>query len=318
MKKIFIIFAMVLLLSSSAFAAAEIDENFEAYTSKNLLNKEKTDKTKIKELIYNLNKYSNTHNTDKIKQFYSKDYISYDGFNRDAFIAAIKETFETYPDISYKSKIKSIQVFSDWASVQLTDTSTSNKQALTQAVIDNKPVLDKKIEGVMESVCDYVIYLKKNAGRWEIYSDSIISESTSIKYGLAKDLKMDIESPLIVKEGEEYCISLNVDKKPKNSIMLASITREEIKYPPEMPVDAFRKVPKDGILERVVRANNNGINEYSLASVGITEFSLNEEKTAINYQMSGIAFLMKRVNVFANKNTVDKKYVDKVLKKEPL
>lgn len=71
-------------------------------------------------------------------------------------------------------------------------------------------------------------------------------------------------------------------------------------------------------MERVVKANNNGINEYSLASVGITEISLNEEKTAINYQMSGIAFLMKRVNIYTNKNTVDKKHVDKILKKEPL
>lgn len=318
MKRIFIIFAMLLLTSTNAFANTNTEEQFETYTTKNILNKNKTDKLQIRELLYNLNKYSNAHDTNKIKEFYSKDYISYDGFDRNAFIAAIKDTFETYPDIIYKSKIKSIQVFDNWASVQLTDTSISEKQALTQAIINNKPVLDKKIEGVMESICDYVVYLKKTAGRWEIYADSVIAESTSIKYGNAKDLKMDIISPLIVKQGEEYCISLNVENKPKNSLMLASLSREEIKYPPKMPVDSFRKVPKNGILERVVKANNNGINEYSLASVGITEISLNEEKTAINYQMSGIAFLMKRVNIYANKDVIDKKYVDKVLKKEPL
>ncbi len=317
MKRIFIIFAVFLLISSSTLANNAVEE-FETYSIKNTLNKEKTDRAQIKELLYNLNEYSNTHDTDKIKKFYSKDYISYDGFNRDAFIAAIKETFEMYPDITYKSKIKSMQIFDNWASVQLTDTSVSNKQALTQAIVNNKPVLDKKIEGVMESVCDYVVYLKKTAGRWEIYADSIIAESTSIKYGNAKDLKMDIISPLVVKGGEDYCISLNIENRPENSLMLASLSREEIKYPPKMPVDAFRKVPKDGILERVVKANNNGVNEYSLASVGITEISLNEEKTAINYQMSGIAFLMKRVNIYTNKNTVDKKHVDKILKKEPL
>ena len=215
MKRIFIIFAVFLLISSSTLANNAVEE-FETYSIKNTLNKEKTDRAQIKELLYNLNEYSNTHDTDKIKKFYSKDYISYDGFNRDAFIAAIKETFEMYPDITYKSKIKSMQIFDNWASVQLTDTSVSNKQALTQAIVNNKPVLDKKIEGVMESVCDYVVYLKKTAGRWEIYADSIIAESTSIKYGNAKDLKMDIISPLVVKGGEDYCISLNIENRPEN------------------------------------------------------------------------------------------------------
>ena len=60
------------------------------------------------------------------------------------------------------------------------------------------------------------------------------------------------------------------------------------------------------------------MNEYSLASVGITEISLNEEKLTINYQMSGIAFLMKRVNVYAKKNSVNKEYINKMLNKEPL
>ncbi len=317
MKKIFIIIAALFLLSPAVYAE-NIEENFETYSVHNFLNKEKSDKAQIKELFSNLNKYSNAHDTDKIKEFYSKDYISYDGFNLNTFIAAIKETFETYPDIAYKSRIKTINVYDSWASVELTDTSLSEKQALTQAIVNNKPVFDKKIEGIMESVCDYVVYLKKTGGRWQIYSDNIISETTSIKYGNARDLKMDIVSPLVAKGGEEYCISLNIKNKPEDYIMLASLSREEIKYPPKMPVDSFRKVPSKGTLERVVHANKNGVNEYSLASVGITEISLNEEKTAINYEMSGIAFLMKRVNVYAEKNTADKEYVDKILKKEKL
>ncbi len=321
MKKNFIIFTALftaLLFNLNAYAIESVDEDFETYPVYNFLNKEKDDKTQIKDLLYNLNKYSNTHEIDKIKQFYSKDYISYDGFDLDAYIAAIKETFETYPDISYKSKIKSINVFDGWASAELTDTSISEKQALTQAIVNNKPVFDRKIDGVMESECNYVIYLKKIRGRWQIYSDNIISESTSIKYGNARELKMGIVSPPVIKEGEEYCISLNIENKPEEYIMLASLSAEEIKYPPATPKDIFRKFPSQGPLERIVRANKNGVNEYSLASVGITEISLNEEKTAINYEMSGIAFLMKRVNVYTNKNVTDKEYVDKMLKKEKL
>ncbi len=300
-----------MFIMQGAIAKTTADENIKPvlYNPQNILGQEKTDKAQIKELFYNLNKYSNEHNTEAIKAFYSKDYISYDGFNFDAFFASVDETFRIYPDISYKSKIKSINVIGNWAAVELTDITTSEKQAATQAIKNNKPVLDKEIKGIMESRCHYVNYLRKTGGVWQIYSDNIITEETTIKYGKASEIDMDILSPLIVKGGEEYCISLNVKNKPQGALVLASLSREEIKYPPAAPVDKFRKIPSDGTLERVVTANKKGINEYSMASVGITEISLNEEKTAINYEMAGVAFLMKRVNVYGERNAVDVKYL---------
>lgn len=299
MKKLFIIFVLFLITTLNVQAKV-------------------SDKTQIRQLLNDLNKYSNTHNIDAIKKFYSKDYISFDGFNYDAFFVSIDETFKSYPDISYKSKIKSINIFGDYAAVEMSDKSTSEKQTTTQAIVENKPVLNNELNGIMESKSHYITYLKKSGNKWLIYSDSIIAEETSVKYGTALDVDMKISSPLSVNEGEEYCIKLNVPSKPKGSIMLASISREEIKYPPNIPSDIFRKVPSDGILERVVTSNKNGMNEYSLASVGLTEISLNEEKTAINYRMSGIAFLMKRVNVNPIKNAADKEYIKKRLNKEPL
>lgn len=312
MKKIFIIFAFIMFATTGAFAA----ENTVLYKTHNVFGQQKTDKAQIRELFKNLNKYSNEHNADAIKKFYSKDYISYDGFDYNAFFASVDETFKSYPDISYKSKIKSINVVGNQASVELIDTTTSEKQAATQAIINNSPVLNKEITGRMESRCHYVTYLRKNAGEWQIYSDNIITEETSIKYGKAFDIDMDISSPMIAKEGEEYCISLNVKNKPEGALILASLSREEIKYPPSAPVDKFKKIPSDGTLERVVTANKKGMNEYSMASIGITEISLNEEKTAINYEMSGVAFLMKRVNIYGERNAVDKKYLKEKSEKQ--
>lgn len=300
MKKLFITFAFFILSALSAFSMPS------------------SDILEIRTFLHNLNKYSNEHNIEAIKEFYSKDYVSYDGFNYDGFFASVNETFKTYPDISYKSKIKSIKITGNFATAEVIDTSYSKRQTPTQSIINNKPVLDQKLDGIMESKCHYVMYLKKNKGKWSVYSDNIISEETAIKYGKAKDINIDILSPHVVNEGDEYCITLNVEKKPKNAILLASLSREEIKYPPTIPQDIFKKVPKDGTLERMVKANKKGINEYSLASIGMTEISLNDTKTAINYEMSGIAFLMKRVNVYPLKNAVDKTYVDKMLKKEQL
>lgn len=299
MKKLLIIF--ILLIMSTLNVQAKV-----------------SDKAQIKNLLNDLNKYSNTHDIEGIKKYYSKDYISFDGFNYDAFFVSIDETFKSYPDISYKSKIKSINIFGDYAAVEMSDISTSEKQTTTQAIVENKPVLDNTLNGIMESKSHYITYLKKINNKWLIYSDSVIAEETSIKYGTTLDLNIELSSPLSVNEGEEYCIKLNVPNKPKGSVMLASLSREEIKYPPDIPSDIFRKVPVDGILERVVKSNKNGMNEYSLASVGLTEISLNEEKTAINYRMSGVAFLMKRVNVNPIKNVTDNEYIKKKLNKEPL
>ncbi len=310
MRKFFIFLALPFIM---LFLSAALD-------SQSAFGAEKTyikEKSEIRTLINDLNKYSNEHDIEGIKSYYSKDYKSYDGFNYDAFLLSIKDTFKSYPDISYKSKIKSININGNFASVELIDTSTSKRQTTTQAIINNKPVLDEKMYGTMESVCHYVVYLKKSNNKWQIYSDNIISEETAIKYGTTEDMKIGIWSPPVVEEGEEYCISLNATNKPKNSIMLASLTREEIKYPPSTPFDAFRKMPKDGALERLVIANKKGINEYSLASLGITEISLNEERTAINYKMSGVAFIMKRVNVYPKKrNAVNQEYVKNLLSKE--
>lgn len=306
----------MIFLAQNAIAKEAADETTiqkgevtKLYSEQNALGRQKADKAQIKELFYNLGKYSNEHNIEAVKKFYSKDYISYDGFNYDAFFVSVDETFKIYPDITYKSKIKSINIMGDWAAVELIDITTSKRQAATQAIINNKPVIDKEIEGTMESICHYVTYLRKSGRKWQIYSDNIITEETAIKYGKAAELDMDISSPLIVKGGEEYSIGLNVKNKPKGALVLASLSREEIKYPPSAPVDKFRKIRSDGTLERVVTANKKGVNEYSMASVGITEISLNEEKTAINYEMAGVAFLMKRVNVYAERNAVDLKYL---------
>lgn len=300
MKKIFIMLTLFIISSLGAYAVPS------------------SETMEIRSTLYNLNKASNEHNINAIKNFYSKDYVSYDGFDYEGFFATIDETFKMYPDISYKTKIKSIKITGNYAAAEVIDYSTSKKQTPTQSIIDNKAILDQKLDGVMESRCHYVMYLKKNKGKWLVYSDNIITEETAIKYGKAKDAEIDIISPPVVNEGEEYCITLNIDKKPKNSLVLASLTREEIKYPPALPKDIFKKVPKAGTLERMVKANKKGINEFTLASIGITEISLNDTKTAINYEMSGIAFLMKRVNVYPIKNAVDKTQIKKTAKKESL
>ena len=91
-------------------------------------------------------------------------------------------------------------------------------------------------------------------------------------------------------------------EKPKDLIALASISREEIVYPPTDYQEKFRKIPELGELERVVKANDKNLDEYAVASIGFSKVSLNEEQTRARIEILGIAYLMKRVNMDRTRN----------------
>ena len=121
-------------------------------------------------------------------------------------------------------------------------------------------------------------------------------EETSLKYGVANDIKMNLITPMFVKSGEEYDLSLKIEK-PEDIVALASISREEITYPPLDYKEKFRKIPESGDLERLVRANDKNLDEYAVASIGFTKVSLNEKMTKAKIEVLGMAYLMKRINI---------------------
>ena len=107
---------------------------------------------------------------------------------------------------------------------------------------------------------------------------------------------MNLITPMFVKSGEEYDLSLKIDK-PEDVVALASISREEITYPPLDCQEKFRKIPESGDLERLVKANNKNLDEYAVASIGFTKVSLNEKMTKAKIEVLGMAYLMKRINI---------------------
>ena len=76
----------------------------------------------------------------------------------------------------------------------------------------------------------------------------------------------------------------------------ASINKENIVYPQTKSDDAFRKMPDDNILERVFLSNKDNVNEYAVASIGITRAE-NYTDNQIRVYMGGLAFIMTRINV---------------------
>ncbi len=232
---------------------------------------------------------------EKIKSFYDKDYKSTDGLNLDDVVKMMEKTHDTYKNIKYKTKINSINVYDSWALVRMSDK--------TNAVI--YPVLDKKLkkekQGDLEGKSVYDIYLKKNIDGWKIVKDDVLMEETTLKYGVARKIDINLITPYEIKNNEEYDLSLQLGEVPTDLISLASISREEITYPPQDYDEKYRKISSQGALERLVKANDKNVDEYAIASIGFTRVTANEEMTKARIEVLGMAYMIKRVNMERSK-----------------
>ncbi|MBQ4647499.1 MAG: hypothetical protein IJB79_09145 [Candidatus Gastranaerophilales bacterium] len=255
----------------------------------------KSPKAEIKSVLKSHHKAMAAHDIKKIRTFYADNYKSMDGFNLDELEQMLQKTYLAYKNIKYKTKINTINVNENWALVQMSD-KTSAKIYPTEI----KEIKKEKM-GKLEGTSVYNVYLRKENDSWKIVYDDILMEETSLKYGVANKLDMDLITPLRIKNGQDYDLSLKIEK-PKDLIALASISREEIVYPPTDYQEKFRKIPELGELERVVKANDKNLDEYAVASIGFSKVSLNEEQTRARIEILGIAYLMKRVNMDRTRN----------------
>ncbi len=274
MKKKFIITALILTIFGSNCFAFEF---------------KKSETAKIRALLNNHEKALKEHNVNKVKTFYSAAYKNSDGFDLEDLGQILEKNYSTYENIKCKTKVHSITTFDDWAVAQVTD-KTSAK------LYPDKKRKNKEKAGILDGKTVYTIYLKKNKDDWEIVYDDILMEETSLKYGIANKIDMNLTTPLFVNQGDEYNLSLKMNK-PDDIIALGSISREEIVYPSPDYQGKFRKIPPSGDLERLVHANKNNLDEYAIAYVGFTRVSINEQETRAKIDILGMAYLIKRVNM---------------------
>ena len=283
---------LIISLSLIMFVIADVPANANCFI--NAKNKVKTgiqlrtDKKAIKKIIKIQDKYAQNYDDISLSKLYADDFISSDGFKKDVYFDLIKETWQAYPDISYTTEIKGINVEKDQASVDVYETSL----ATTTQVEENVAIY-----GELHSYSNGTYYLKKTNNKWLITSEKIKNEKSMLKYGDLRYVDIDLNSPETVKAGEYYTAALTVNT-PESAMIVASIGRDNITYPQEKSEEIFRKMPEDNILERMFLANKEGKNEYNVASVAMTKTQVRNGKLSL--YMAGIAFIMTRVNVEVN------------------
>ena len=273
MKK-FVIILTLLLTMPSVFAGGSFD----------LFNLDilKNDTREIKSLLHSQVKYANKTNFDKFIATYDKNYTNADGFNLDTYSELVKDIWGTYDKIVYGIKIKSIEVKDDVAEVAVEETSSADI-----------PV-SAKMDGILRSESDSVYHLKKENGEWKVTSDEVLKETTTMLYGEAKNLDIKLTAPEKINAGEEYTASLEFNP-PANIIAIASIASDKVEYPQKQAKEVYRKFPEDNILERIFVSNSDNVNEYVVASIGLTRADV--EDFNIKLSLTGFGYKIVRVNV---------------------
>ena len=284
MKKLSVLIILTLLLANIYPAEAGIISLHKSRAEQNRLYKSAYND--VKHVIDQQTVYTNKYDLDGLSSLYAKEFVNSDGFNKEVYFKLIKETWETYPDISYKTQINKIEVGENYATVYVDEVAV----ATSKETVENLTVI-----GELYSTSKCVYYLEKQGSKWLISSEKVLDETSTLKYGDARYADIKLNVPKQIGAGKEYTASLNV-VTPIDSVIIASISKENIVYPQTKSEDAFRKLTDNSVLERVFTSNKNNVNEYAVASVGITRAESVSDTQARIY-MGGLAFIMTRINV---------------------
>ena len=284
MKKLSVLIILTLLFANICPAEAGIISLHKSRAEQNRLYKSAYND--VKHVIDQQTVYTNKYDLDGLSSLYAKEFVNSDGFNKEVYFKLIKETWETYPDISYKTQINKIEVGENYATVYVDEVAVATSK---------ETVEDLTVIGELYSTSKCVYYLEKQGSKWLISSEKVLDETSTLKYGDARYADIDLNVPKQIGAGKEYTASLNV-VTPIDSVIIASISKENIVYPQTKSEDAFRKLTDNSVLERVFTSNKNNVNEYAVASVGVTRAESVSDTQARIY-MGGLAFIMTRINV---------------------
>lgn len=249
---------------------------------------QRSPESQIKNFIKKYNKYSANNDVEKLKAMYTDDYVNNDGFNRDTIFKLMEEAFGTYKNVEYKTEIESIQINGNYAVVKAHEIATGETVNLVKKINDT---------GAITSDIHYIDYLKKVGNEWKISAGDVTYEKVELKYGEAKNVPVDINAPECVPEGSEYEVSIKTILPEGEGIFaVGSIVNEEIIFPQSQSKDVFRAIKYEE-LARILKANTNKHNEYATVSIALSRTKY--EPTSLVLDMTGMAFIMKRVNVLS-------------------
>lgn len=257
----------------------------------------------IKKLFAVHNAIANKHDLQGLKPLYADNYINNDGFNKEVYFKTIEETWEECKNLTYNTKIVSIDIIGENAYVNVEEDAIGT-------VFDKLD--DASVAGEIHAKSTGIYHLVKLNGNWLIAGETMISDESSLLYGDARFMDIELIAPLQVGSGESYTTTVKVNAD-ENTVIIGSIEHDPVVYPSTVPKGPLRTVPKTNVLERIMKANTDNLNEYTVTSLAISKSATDKYNNTKIY-MAGLACLMKRINVVPKNNFIimNKKPEDKI------
>lgn len=253
----------------------------------------KSEIKQIKELFKLHTELANKHDLAGLKSLYYDKYINSDGFNKEAYFASVKETWNECSDLTYDSKINSIDINGNNATVSV-------EEFAVGTIYDKVDILSAT--GEIHAKSSSIYQLTKINGKWLISGENMLTDESALLYGDARFMNIELIVPNQVGSGEVYTTAIRTDAD-ENTVIVASIEHDPVIYPSKVPNGPLRTMPKSNVLERFIKANSDNLNEYAVASLAISK-SLSKNDNSTKVYMAGIACIMKRVNVIPKNNFI--------------
>lgn len=254
---------------------------------------QRQDVKQIKKLLEIHNNFANQHDLKNLSTLYADTYVNNDGFNKKVYFKSIEATWQACKDLTYTTDIIDIEITGDYANVNVIETAIGT----VTDTIESMPVT-----GEIHSISTGIYHLVKINDNWFISGETALSDESSLLYGDARFMNIEILAPAQISSGETYTSTVKVDTD-ENTFIMGSIDHDPITYPAGSPKNELRAMPQSQILERVLKANTDNLNEYTIASLAISKAKQTNEK---NFQIyvAGLACVMRRVNVIPKNNFI--------------
>ena len=248
----------------------------------------------IKDLFKVHDRFANEHDLKNLEILYADNFVNNDGFNKEVYFKSVETTWESCKDITYTTKIKNITINGDYADVEVEETASGT---IIDQIFDQPP-----IAGEIHSKSQGFYHLVKINDKWYIKGETALTDESSLLYGEARFMNIELLAPGQVSAGETYSVLLKVDAD-KDTYIIGSIDHDPVTYPTNTPKNELRALNTSQMLERYIKANTDNINEYAMASIAISKMKkFNSEHLRV--YMTGLACVMKRVNVIPKNNFI--------------
>ena len=246
----------------------------------------KSDTKQIKKLFKLHQVFANKHDLEALRPLYADNYMNNDGFNKEAYFKTIEETWQECKNLTYNTKVVSIDIVGENAYVNVEENAVGT-------IFDK--LEDSTVAGEIHAKSTGIYHLVKLNGKWLIAGETMISDESSLLYGDARFMDIELIAPLQVGAGESYTTTVKVDAD-ENTVIIGSIEHDPVVYPSKIPKGPLRTIPKTNVLERIMKANTDNLNEYTVSSLAISKSATDKYNNTRIY-MAGLACIMKRVNV---------------------